>query len=154
MNIWDQVKEFHKAFRLPIFNRPYLRPFMNGEQFELHLKACQQALEQAAVFEEANCQRSLRIKLLLEEVAEYIEAERRSDIIEIADALTDIHYIAAGTSVAYGIPGKDIFDHVHENNMTKLGEDGDPIYREDGKVLKPEGYVPPDVAQFLVNIED
>jgi predicted HAD superfamily Cof-like phosphohydrolase len=93
-------------------------------------------------------ERTLRMKLLAEEMYEYTAAENDNDIVEIADALADIIYIACGTAVAYGIPLDDVFEEVHASNMAKL-VDGKPIYREDGKVMKPEGWQPPDIKGVL-----
>lgn len=95
--------------------------------------------------------RQLRIDLLREEMDEYIQGEAEDDIVEIADALADIIYIACGTAVAYGIPLDRVFAEVHRSNMSKLGEDGKPIYREDGKVLKGPNYTPPDVRGILAS---
>ena len=88
-------------------------------------------------------ERRLRARLLEEEYDEYLEAEWKDDIVEIADALADIIYIACGTAVSYGIPLDRVFAEVHRSNMAKL-VDGKPIRREDGKILKPEGWTPPD----------
>ena len=88
-------------------------------------------------------ERCLRIRLLEEEFSEYLTAEREDDIVEIADALADIIYIACGTAVSYGIPLDRVFAEVHRSNMAKL-VDGKPIRREDGKVMKPAGWTPPD----------
>ena len=93
-------------------------------------------------------ERCLRIRLLEEEFEEYLTGEGNDDIVEIADALADLIYIACGTAVAYGIPLDDVFEEVHASNMAKL-VDGKPIYREDGKVLKPEGWKPPDIEGVL-----
>ena len=98
-------------------------------------------------------ERTLRMKLLAEEMYEYTAAENDNDIVEIADALADIIYIACGTAVAYGIPLDDVFEEVHASNMAKL-VDGKPIYREDGKVLKPEGWKPPDIEGVLKRSHD
>jgi len=95
--------------------------------------------------------RDLRSRLLREEFEEYLEGEGKDDIVEIADALADIIYIACGTAVAYGIPLDRVFAEVHRSNMSKLGADGKPIYREDGKVLKGPGYTPPDVKGVLAS---
>lgn len=94
--------------------------------------------------------RLLRKRLLTEEYEEYMNAEFDDDLIEVADALADIIYIACGTAVAYGIPLDKVFAEVHRSNMAKL-VDGKPIYREDGKVLKPEGWSPPDIKGVLDN---
>ena len=93
--------------------------------------------------------RDLRKSLLEEEWTEYLEGEQADDIVEIADALADIIYIAYGTAVAYGIPMDKVFAEVHRSNMSKLGEDGKPIYRDDGKVLKPATWSPPDIRGIL-----
>jgi predicted HAD superfamily Cof-like phosphohydrolase len=90
-----------------------------------------------------DAERRLRIKLLREEFEEYLEAEKDDDLVEVADALADIIYIACGTAVSYGIPLDRVFAEVHRSNMAKL-VDGKPIRREDGKILKPEGWTPPD----------
>ena len=92
----------------------------------------------------------LRIKLLREEVEEYAKAARAGDLVEVLDALADIGYILAGTIINHGM--QNIYDHdfneVHRSNMAKL-VDGKVIRRDDGKVLKPEGWQPPQLSQFL-----
>jgi predicted HAD superfamily Cof-like phosphohydrolase len=93
-------------------------------------------------------ERDLRMSLLEEEYNEYMEAEQTLDIVGIADALADIVYIACGTAVSYGIPLDKVFEEVHRSNMAKL-VNGQPIYRADGKVLKPEGWTAPDVKGIL-----
>ena len=92
----------------------------------------------------------LRIKLLTEEVEEYAEAARAGDLVEVLDALADIGYILAGTIINHGMQNiyDDAFDEVHRSNMAKL-VDGKVLRREDGKVMKPEGWQPPQLAQFL-----
>ena len=93
-------------------------------------------------------ERELRGRLLTEEFKEYIEAEVDNDIVEIADALADIIYIVCGTALSYGIPLNKVFKEVHRSNMAKL-VDGKALYREDGKVKKPEGWTPPDITSIL-----
>lgn len=97
----------------------------------------------------------LRIKLLEEEVKEYADAARAGDLIEILDALADIGYILAGTIINHGMQDiyDDAFDEVHRSNMAKL-VDGKVLRRSDGKVMKPEGWQPPDLAQFLSDSDD
>ena len=92
----------------------------------------------------------LRIKLLREEVEEYAEAALSGDLVEVLDALADIGYILAGTIVNHGMQNiyDDAFDEVHSSNMAKL-VDGKVLRRDDGKVMKPEGWQPPQLAQFL-----
>ena len=84
---------------------------------------------------------------------EYIAAENEDDIVEIADALADIIYIACGTAVSYGIPLDKVFEEVHRSNMAKL-VDGKVLRRADGKVQKPEGWTPPDIAGVLKKSHD
>ena len=115
--------EFNNAFEIPKMDSPGLS---NDELIEL------------------------RIKLLKEEVEEYAEAARAGDLVEVLDALADIGYILAGTIINHGMQHiyDDAFDEVHRSNMAKL-VDGKVLRREDGKVMKPEGWQPPNLAQFL-----
>ena len=121
MSYFTDVKDFHVAFGQRVGEKPEL-----PEPEE----------------------RSLRIKLLTEEFAEYTEAEIEHDLVEIADALADIIYIACGTAVSYGIPLDEIFNEVHRSNMAKL-VDGKVLRREDGKIQKPEGWTAPDIKNIL-----
>jgi predicted HAD superfamily Cof-like phosphohydrolase len=93
----------------------------------------------------------LRYRLGKEELVEYLEACNSDDIIEVTDALADQLYILLGTMVAHGMGDiiEDVFDEVHRSNMSKLGADGNPIYREDGKVLKGPNFSPPNIEKFL-----
>ena len=93
--------------------------------------------------------RELRKSLLQEEFDEYTKAEEENDLVEIADALGDMMYIIYGTAISYGIPLDDIFHEIHSSNMSKLGEDGKPIRREDGKILKSSNYFPPNIKEIL-----
>ena len=120
-NFYTDVRDFHIAFSQPVGDKPHLP---------------------------VDKERTLRKTLLHEEMNEYFAAERIDDIVEIADALADIIYIACGTAVSYGIPLDKVFEEVHRSNMAKL-VDGKPLKREDGKVIKPEGWKPPDIAGVL-----
>lgn len=91
----------------------------------------------------------LRIDLIQEELDEYKEAVFNKDIVAIADALADLDYVVNGAAVEHGIVLPVITAEVHRSNMTKLGKDGKPIYREDGKILKGPDYVPPHIAPLL-----
>ncbi|MET0863772.1 MAG: nucleotide pyrophosphohydrolase [Nakamurella sp.] len=91
----------------------------------------------------------LRLALIEEEVGELAAAARADDLVGVADALADIIYVAYGTAHVYGIDLDAVLDEVHASNMTKLGADGRPIRRADGKVLKGPSYVPPDIAAVL-----
>ena len=92
---------------------------------------------------------ALRIELIDEELNELREATRKQDLVGIADALTDLLYVVYGAGHAYGINLDDCFAEVHRSNMSKLDEESQPIYREDGKVLKGPNYSPPDLGQII-----
>ena len=119
----DAVHQFHTAFKLGIKNEPT-----------------------ANIGEKRNL---LRFNLMKEENEEYFEAANNNDLVEVADALGDMLYILAGTIIEHGMQYKieEVFDEIQRSNMSKLGEDNKPIYREDGKVLKGPNY-------FKLNIKD
>lgn len=91
----------------------------------------------------------LRLDLIEEEVSELEDAIDDKDIVAIADALTDILYVTYGAGAAFGINLDVCFQEVHGSNMSKLGEDGKPVYREDGKVMKGPNYREPDLEAVL-----
>ena len=91
----------------------------------------------------------LRLELIAEELGELEEAIANKDLVEIADALTDILYVTYGAGHAFGLDLDACFREVQRSNMSKLGEDGKPIYREDGKVLKGPDYSEPDLKKTL-----
>ena len=91
----------------------------------------------------------LRVVLLEEEVGEFVAASEGGDLNGIADALADIVYVAYGTALTYGIDLDAVLHEVHRSNMSKLGSDGKPLMRDDGKVLKSERYFPPDIESVL-----
>jgi len=117
-----KLKEFHDAFGHPVANTPTTS--VNHE---------------------------LRYKLMAEENLEYYDAVENGDLVETADALADQLYILCGTIVAHGMQHiiEKVFAEVHDSNMSKLGADGKPIYREDGKIMKGPDYRKPDIGQFL-----
>lgn len=117
------VAEFHRAFGLPVRQSP-------GAEIDHDLAR-------------------LRIDLLEEEVAEFVTASGEKDLVAIADALADIAYVIYGTALTYGIDLNSVLREVHLSNMSKLGRDGKPLIRADGKVIKSERYFPPDVASVL-----
>ncbi len=94
----------------------------------------------------------LRFDLLKEENEEYLEACKNGDLTEIADALGDLLYILCGTILRHGLQDKiaPVFLEIQRSNMSKLGADGKPIYREDGKVLKGENYFKPNISSILM----
>ncbi|WP_396175712.1 hypothetical protein [Flavobacterium sp.] len=119
------VKEFHKAFEIGYKEEPSVHL---GESKNL-----------------------LRFNLMKEENEEYFEAAMNNDIVEVADALGDMLYILCGTIIEHGLQHKieEVFDEIQRSNMSKLGEDGRPIYREDGKVMKGPNYFKPNFEAIL-----
>ena len=91
----------------------------------------------------------LRIDLIKEELEELKEAMDNNDLLEVADALTDILYVTYGAGHAFGIDLDKCFDEVQNSNMSKLGENGEPIYNETGKVMKGPNYFKPDLSKFI-----
>ena len=96
---------------------------------------------------------NLRFNLMKEENEEYLEAANNNDMVEVADALGDMLYILCGTIIEHGMQHKidEVFSEIQNSNMSKLGDDGNPIYREDGKVLKGPNYFKPDIKGILDN---
>lgn len=94
---------------------------------------------------------TLRYNLIKEENEEYLDACQKGDIVEIADALGDQLYILFGTILKHGLEHKieEVYDEIHRSNMSKLDENGNPIYREDGKILKSNLYFRPDIRKIL-----
>ena len=121
------VREFHEAFGLGVKESPTANL---GEAKNL-----------------------LRYKLMREENEEYLEAANDGDLVEVADALGDMLYILCGTIIEHGMQYKieEVFNEIQKSNMSKLGADGKPIYREDGKVLKGPNYFKPDIQGILDN---
>ena len=94
----------------------------------------------------------LRIDLIEEELNELKEAIKNNDIVEVADALTDILYVTYGAGHSFGVNLDECFDEVQRSNMSKLGEDGNPIYNENGKVMKGPNYFAPNLKK-IVNLD-
>ena len=94
---------------------------------------------------------NLRFKLMEEENQEYLEAAKNDDIVEVADALGDMLYILCGTIIEHGMQDKieEVFDEIQKSNLSKLGNDGKPIYRNDGKVMKGPNYFKPNISEIL-----
>ena len=95
---------------------------------------------------------ALRAKLIAEEAEEFIQACEAKDQVEMIDALCDLIYVACGGANEMGIDLEPFFDEVHRTNMSKLGPDGEPIRREDGKITKPFGWTPPDIEGVLARV--
>ena len=94
-------------------------------------------------------EKQLRIDLIAEEFEELQEALAADDVVETADALADLLYVVMGAAITFGVPIDEVVDEVHRSNLSKLGEDGQPIRREDGKILKGPGFFTPDIAGVL-----
>ena len=94
---------------------------------------------------------NLRFSLMDEENKEYLDAMKNKDLIEVADALGDMLYILCGTIITHGMQDviDEVFEEIQRSNMSKLGSDGKPIYREDGKVLKGPNYFKPDLKKIV-----
>ncbi|UOY05542.1 nucleoside triphosphate pyrophosphohydrolase family protein [Muricauda sp. SCSIO 64092] len=123
----DAVKAFHQAFGLGVLNAP---------KADLGLDKIK-----------------LRFNLMDEENEEYLEAAQKGDLVEVADALGDMLYILCGTILEHGLQYKieAVFNEIQRSNMSKLGTDGKPIYREDGKVMKGPNYFEPNISEILEN---
>ena len=91
----------------------------------------------------------LRINLIKEELEELTDAIKKNDLLEVADALTDILYVTYGAGHAFGIDLDKCFEEVQNSNMSKLDENGRPIYNEAGKVMKGPNYFKPDLSKFI-----
>jgi len=119
------VQEFHTAFKIGYKNEP--------------------------IADLGDAKNQLRYNLMKEENEEYYEAAKNNDLIEVADALGDMLYILCGTIIEHGMQHKieEVFNEIQRSNMSKLGKDGKPIYREDGKVLKGPNYFKPDIKRIL-----
>ena len=107
-----------------------------------------QEVKESASFPDENIIK-LRLKLIKEELEEFEQALNDKNLLEIADALTDILYVTYGAGHAFGVNLDKCFEEVQKSNMSKLGEDGKPIYNEDGKVMKGPNYFKPNLKQYL-----
>ena len=120
----------------------------NFERVKKFMKTFGQEVKEKAEFPSEKIM-SLRYELIREELTELKEAIDRKDIKEVADALTDILYVTYGAGHAFGINLDKCFEEVQSSNMSKLGEDGKPIYNEKGKVMKGPNYFKPDLHKFV-----
>ena len=124
---------------------------MEGTNFELvedFMEAMGQDVNVVPSWPDEETQR-LRVDLIEEELDELHYAMDNKDMVEIADALGDLLYVVYGAGHAFGIDLDECFKEIHASNMSKLGPDGKPIKREDGKVLKPDTFFPPDLKSIL-----
>ena len=120
----------------------------NFEKVKLFMDTYGQEVKDKAEFSDAKTNK-LRIDLIKEELEELTHAMNDKNLLEVADALTDILYVTYGAGHAFGIDLDKCFDEVQNSNMSKLGEDGKPIYNEFGKVMKGPNYFKPDLLKFI-----
>ena len=120
----------------------------NFEKVGLFMKTFGQEVKKKSSFSTEKINK-LRVSLINEELEEFKEAIKNNDLKEVADALTDILYVTYGAGHAFGIDLDKCFDEVQNSNMSKLGQDGNPIYNNDGKVMKGPNYFKPDLSKFL-----
>ena len=120
----------------------------NFEKVRLFMKTYGQEVKDKAGFSDAKTNK-LRIDLIKEELEELTEGMQDENLLEVADALTDILYVTYGAGHAFGIDLDKCFEEVQNSNMSKLGEDGKPIYNEAGKVMKGPNYFKPDLSKYL-----
>ena len=120
----------------------------NFEKVKLFMNTYGQEVKDKAEFSDAKTNK-LRIDLIKEELEELTQAMNEKNLLEVADALTDILYVTYGAGHAFGINLDKCFDEVQNSNMSKLGEDGKPIYNESGKVMKGPNYFKPDLLKFI-----
>lgn len=99
-------------------------------------------------------QSELYVKLILEELSELIEAYTNRNIVEIADACADLKWVIEGLEHTLQLPQQNIWDEVARSNLEKISENGTVLRREDGKILKPEGWTPPDIKSILADYPD
>lgn len=125
MDYLAAVREFHETFGQHVAESAGMQPF------EVEL---------------------LRLRLIKEEYHEVVDAMSNRGIEDVAKELADLLYVVFGTAVSYGIPMDEVFREVHASNMSKVGPDGKPIYREDGKVLKGPAYFEPDIRYVLEEV--
>ena len=120
----------------------------NFEKVGVFMKTFGQDVKQSSSFSSEKIN-ALRVSLIKEELDELIEAMNKKDLVEVADALTDILYVTYGAGHAFGINLDDCFEEVQNSNMSKLDRDGKPIYNDKGKVMKGPNYFKPDLRKFI-----
>ena len=120
----------------------------NFEKVGIFMKTFGQDVKQSSSFSTDKIN-ELRINLIKEELEELIDAMNKKDLVEVADALTDILYVTYGAGHAFGINLDECFEEVQNSNMSKLDNDGRPIYNDKGKVMKGPNYFKPDLSKFI-----
>lgn len=147
--IREQVSDFHRANGVPILDTPQV-PADERVRLRLRLIAEEFCELLAASLADGEGQNSL-VDHIGWTLREHINsAAPRVDLVEVADALADLDYVIEGTRLEFGIDGAPIAAEIHRSNMSKLGPDGKPVLRPDGKITKGPSYSPPDVARELL----
>lgn len=122
---YQQVREFHEAYNVPVLDVPQ---FPGDDRV------------------------ALRESLITEEVGELLTAIKRRDLVETADGIADAIVVLIGTALEFGIPLDRVMEEVHRSNMSKLGPDGKPVLRYDGKVMKGPNFTPPNIQSILIEV--
>ena len=120
----------------------------NFEKVGIFMKVFGQEVKQNASFSTDKIN-ELRLSLIQEEIQELVEAMNKKNLVEVADALTDILYVTYGTGHAFGINLDKCFEEVQNSNMSKLDKNGKPVYNENGKVMKGPNYFKPDISKYV-----
>jgi predicted HAD superfamily Cof-like phosphohydrolase len=142
VNSYERVKEFHLKFGHPVADAPNL-PEDDRKALRLSL-----ILEEALELGDALGFDTLYVDQTIQQMLK-AGPSRRADLVGVADALGDLDYVVNGAALEHGIDLPAVTAEIHRSNMTKLGPDGKPIYREDGKILKGEGYEQPNLLPIL-----
>ena len=145
MSSIDSVRKFHQAFGHPVAAQPVPG---TTDLRKLRVALIAEELGELCV--------ALGVKLDLtcdgvvcDFMAEATGLSANVDLVEAADALADLDYVVQGANLVFGLPAQEVFAEVHRSNMSKLGEDGRPVYRDDGKIMKGPNYSPPVIAPII-----
>ena len=138
-NSYERVREFMEAFGHPVYDEP--TEVMDADWLHMRLELIREELGElyeACGYETSEWNEVVPVRQM-----------NKTDLVAAADALGDLEYVVNGAALGMGIPLPDVVAEIHRSNMTKLGPDGKPIYREDGKILKGEDYEPPQLEKVL-----
>jgi len=137
MKMIDDVTKFHETYNVPILDSPQ---FPSEVRMLLRQDIIEEEIDE--LYDAMGC--------LRDEIASVYGLDKdQADIVEVADAIADAIYVLIGTALEFGIPLEKVWNEVHRSNMSKLDDDGNPVYREDGKVLKSNNFSPPDIASII-----
>ena len=146
MNSYERVREFHETFGHPVAPEPTT---IKDDRYVLRLALIlEEAIELADALGFPTDDIKDSADYMLNKIGPRIYDEN-VDLVAVADALGDLDYVINGAALEMGIPLPEVTEEIHRSNMTKLGPDGKPIYREDGKILKGKDYEPPNLGPIL-----